>query len=280
IKLCLGVKTSSAMRTVSPWATYRGPGMVDLLEKLVANYTSTLVLLHETSSAVVANADFDDAKHLSCIIREEAAQKTTANEQVIVCAALVERDCNGVSFVQAAFGLDTAAKRLEFFERYARLYLEAFLTPAHKYGFAFEAHGQNTLARFDCATGQLVGFAVRDFSSTVAHAETLWETLGVKQDILPGASGNADTLHEVYDLIYHTTIQCHMHALIRALDLHYSGIGWRVVRRELRRAVPVDSGLYRFFTRPRVELKCFIAMKMQGLYRDVSSRARALCIKS
>lgn len=75
---------------------------------------------------------------------------------------------------------------------------------------------------------------------------------------------------QVYDLIYHTAIQCHLHSLIRALDLHYNGKGWQIVRDNLCRIVPIDSGLYHFFTKPRVELKCFVKMKMQGLYRDVS----------
>jgi hypothetical protein len=83
----------------------------------VAEQSGKIVLLHETSSAVVANAAFDDAKHLSCIIREEAVKKVPSNELAIVCAALVERDAHGVSFVQSAFSLDTAEKRLAFFKR-------------------------------------------------------------------------------------------------------------------------------------------------------------------
>jgi siderophore synthetase component len=81
--------------------------------------------------------------------------------------------------------------------RYATLYLKAFLTPAHKYGFAFEAHGQNTLARFDKQTGELVGFVIRDFGGLVTHQETLKRTLGEEIDVLPGSSCIADTLDKV-----------------------------------------------------------------------------------
>ncbi|RKP05811.1 IucC family-domain-containing protein, partial [Thamnocephalis sphaerospora] len=268
IKLCFGIKVTSALRTITPWTTYMGPGMVGLLKKLVSNTPDTLVVLNEVASAVIDHPDTDVAKHLSCIIREEAQQKIPGNELAIVCASLVERDAQGVPFVQSTFNLNTPDKRLAFFEHYAKLYLRAFLTPAHKYGFAFEAHGQNTLARFDKSTGQLTGFAIRDFGGVKGHQETLQRTLNEQLDVLPDSCCIGHTLDEVYDLIYHTAIQCHMHALIRALDLHYSGAGWRVVRRELRRIVPESSGLYRFFTKTRVELKCFVTMKMQGLYRD------------
>jgi siderophore synthetase component len=77
------------------------------------------------------------------------------------------------------------------------MYLNAFLTPAYKYGFAFEAHGQNTLARFDRATGQLVGFVIRDFGGVKAHQETLQRTLGEQLDVLPNSCCIARTLDEV-----------------------------------------------------------------------------------
>ncbi|KAI9599158.1 IucC family-domain-containing protein [Syncephalis fuscata] len=268
IKLCLGIKVTSALRTITPWSTHMGPGMLKLVDKLVADNTDTLKVLKEVASAVVKHPDTDVAKHLSCIIREEAVQKTAENEQSIVCAALVERNAHGTPFVLSAFNLDTEAKCVAFFERYAALYLKAFLTPAHKYGFAFEAHGQNTLARFDKQTGELLGFAIRDFGGVKGHQETLKRTVGEELDVLPDSCCIAHTLDEVYDLIYHTAIQCHLQSLIRALDLHYSGKGWQIVRDNLCRNVPADSGLYRFFTKPRVELKCFIKMKMEGLYRD------------
>ncbi|KAI8054548.1 IucC family-domain-containing protein [Syncephalis plumigaleata] len=268
IKLCLGIKVTSALRTITPWTTHMGPGMIGLLDKLVADNADILKVAKEVASAVITHPDTDVAKHLSCIIREEAIQKTGDNEHVIVCAALVERNANGVPFVVTAFNLDTEAKRVAFFERYAALYLKAFLTPAHKYGFAFEAHGQNTLARFDKQTGKLVGFVVRDFGGVMGHQETLKHTLNEQLDVLPDSCCIAGTLDKMYDLIYHTAIQCHLHSLIRALGLHYNGKGWQIVRDDLCRIVPVDSGLYRFFIKPRVELKCFVKMKMQGLYRD------------
>ena len=43
------------------------------------------------------------------------------------------------------------------------------------HGYGLEAHGQNTLARFD-ASGNLIGFAVRDFGTVVV---VVGRTMGV-----------------------------------------------------------------------------------------------------
>jgi siderophore synthetase component len=117
IKLSFGIKITSALRTITPWTTYMGPGMMELLDKLVADNADILKVAKEVASAVITNPDTNVAKHLSCIIREEAIQKTGDNEHVIVCAALVERNANGVPFVVTVFNLDTEAKRVAFLER-------------------------------------------------------------------------------------------------------------------------------------------------------------------
>jgi siderophore synthetase component len=69
IKLCLGVKVSSGTRTVTPWTTYMGPGMQNLLKKLVSDNADTVCVLNEVASAVVKHPDIYVARHLSCIIR-------------------------------------------------------------------------------------------------------------------------------------------------------------------------------------------------------------------
>ena len=49
------------------------------------------------------------------------------------------------------------------------------MPPMRDHGYGLEAHGQNTLARFD-ASGNLIGFAVRDFgtSSFKLSLDTRW----------------------------------------------------------------------------------------------------------
>lgn len=77
--------------------------------------------------------------------------------------------------------------------------------------------------------------------------------------------------YQVYKGFYHTVILCHLYRLIRALDLHHSGIGWQIIRRHLSEMIPRDNVLQKlFFEEAKFQIKCFLRMKCDGLYRDVS----------
>jgi len=118
--------------------------------------------------------------------------------------------------------------------RYASLLLEAVVPPMRDHGFGLEAHGQNMLARFSDA-GELVGFAVRDFGGVMIDLEMYKRTTGHAIDLKEGSTIVASSLDEVYIKVFHTTIQNHLHRLIRALDLHHDGSGWEIVRRHVWR---------------------------------------------
>ncbi|ORX86158.1 hypothetical protein K493DRAFT_291346 [Basidiobolus meristosporus CBS 931.73] len=269
LKLPIGIKISSAMRTVSPWATYMGPAMRPVVERVIED-KRILKTAIELASVVVKDDDTDVAKHLSCIIRQDVDNVIKGlNEKAIICCALVERDENGDSFVVKTFGLDSHEKRVDFFKRYAAVYLKAFVTPVVTHGLTFEAHGQNTLSRFDADTGLLQGFVIRDFGGIKVHQDSLEKSTGMRVDVLPDGSCEAETLEEVYQVAYHTMFNCHLYRLIHALDLHYSGEGWKIVRENLCSLIPKDSFLYDLWLRkPEVDLKSFILMKLGGLYRD------------
>ena len=65
-------------------------------------------------------------------------------------------------------------------------------------------------------------------------------------------------------------IFCHIHRLTRALHLHNS-IGWDIVRKHFKQIVPRDHLLYKtFLEQDKINYKCFMKMKCDGLYRDVS----------
>ncbi|KAJ1907481.1 hypothetical protein LPJ81_000734 [Coemansia sp. IMI 209127] len=269
IKLPLGVKTSSALRTVSPWAAFLGPRLTPLLPLVVAaDEEAALLVAGEPASTIVR--DHEMAKYLACIVRRNAqALCGTGDERAIVAAALTERNAAGTSVVQAQWGLDTADRALAFLRTYVRLLFAAFLPPILAHGFAFEAHPQNTLVRVDIASGRIRGFVVRDFGGIMVHEASFQRSTGRECPMLPGNSTSARSLADVYDVAYHTLIQCQINRLVRALGLHYSGRGWAIVREELARAVPADSDLYAAWMGSRsVNLKCFISMKLGGMYRD------------
>lgn len=150
---------------------------------------------------------------------------------------------------------------------------DAFLPPLLLNGVAFEAHGQNTLARFDRLTGELTGFVFRDFGGLRIHAPTLFASTGVTLDTLPDHCIVVPDVHDAQKRLYHTLIHSHLHRLIRVLGFHHNGRGWELVRESLEARVPRDCSLWDAWLDPRritVMGKCFLRMKLEGLYRDVS----------
>ena len=149
-------------------------------------------------------------------------------------------------------------------------------------GVAFEAHPQNTVARFSLAAPhELRGFIIRDFGGLRVHPPTLLASTGVALDVIPGHSIVAETLDDVYTRMYHTMIHNHLQQLVRVLELHYNGKGWEVIRARLREAIPRGHALEKAWLGGEAKTmagKCFMRMRMIGAYRFVSflfSRSRS-----
>ncbi|KAI9468741.1 hypothetical protein LPJ55_005243 [Coemansia sp. RSA 990] len=271
IKLPLGAKISSALRTISPWSTFVGPRITQVIPKILqgAPVNGALLIAGEPASAVSNNSDFDIAKYLSCIIREDPEYICRPRgERVIVAAALTNYSDSGISTVIEQWNLQTIRQRQEFLKDYVDKLFDAFLPPILNHGFAFEAHPQNSLLRIDAETGAIKGFIVRDFGGIKVHRKTFYQSTGVDIDMLPDACTDAQSMYEVYDLAYHTLIQCQIHRLVRSLDLHYQGDGWAIVRESFEQRVPSDHPLRCAWYQETFDLKCFIIMKLDGLYRD------------
>lgn len=155
---------------------------------------------------------------------------------------------------------------------YINLIFDAFLPPLLLHGIAFEAHGQNTLARFNKQTGLLTGFVFRDFGGLRIHTPTLLASTGVVLDILPGHCIVVSDVREAYKHLYHNLIELHLHRLIRVLGFHHNGQGWELVRRSLESRIPRESDLWDAWLNPErttVMGKCIMQMKLEGLHSEV-----------
>ena len=157
---------------------------------------------------------------------------------------------------------------------FVRILFAAFLPPMLEDGVAFEAHPQNTVARFSLAPPhELRGFIIRDFGGLRVHPPTLLASTGVPLDAVSGHSIVAETLGDVYTRMYHTMIHNHLQQLVRVLGLHYNGKGWEVIRARLREAIPRGHALEKAWLGEEVKTlagKCFMRMRMVGAYRFVS----------
>lgn len=158
--------------------------------------------------------------------------------------------------------------------RYVTVLFELVLPPLVQYGIGLEGHGQNLVARVCRRTGQIKGFAVRDFGGVRMHVPTL-RNHGVRYDSLPpGAATLTDDLQNVWSKVDHSLLQNHVGLLLESLGLENHG-GWTITHEVLSTVLGSDKGspgytLFEYFTKDTMPFKCFLRMRMEGKYRDVS----------
>lgn len=276
LKLCLGMNITSALRTITPFTTYFGPGFSrNVLPRLTYD-RNILEVEQSLASAVYRHPDSDVAKHCSCIVRRAVEYEQSNNynySTYVMCAVLgekIQRPDTRETLLTHVWKLDARQKRVRFLKRYIDVLLRAVLPPCIVNGVAFEAHGQNMLARFDRETGELTGFAMCDFGGIKVHRPTLQRSCGAKLDVLPDSAVVAHSLNDAYKVLYHTLIQMHFQHVIRALDLHYCSAGWAMVRAKLEEIIPNDHPMYKWFLEQEtIPDKALIRMKIDGLYRTV-----------
>lgn len=117
IKLCVGIKVSSALRTITPYTTYFGPGFSANVVPRLSYDRKILTIERELASAVYRHEDTDVAKHCSCVVRETIEHDGEIN---VVAASLVEKiqkPDTDETLSRHVWGLDTEEKRIAFCDR-------------------------------------------------------------------------------------------------------------------------------------------------------------------
>ncbi|KAE9398477.1 hypothetical protein BT96DRAFT_1031422 [Gymnopus androsaceus JB14] len=268
LKLGVGIKLTSAVRTISPASAYLGPRFSAQVVPAITMDPSILTVAKELASVVHSHPDTDVAKHCAAIVREAHELNSEARgERLIVCTALVESGHDGKDGHLPAV---IREKRLKWLDEFVSVFFKAFLPSVLHNGVAFEAHPQNCVARFDLETKKILGFIIRDFGGIRVHPQTLFASTGVQLDVVSGHSIIAPDLDDVYARMYHTVIHNHLQQLIRVLGLHYNGRGWEIVRKNLIENIPMNHSLYDAWLSPERKTfpgKCFLRMRMQGMYR-------------
>lgn len=298
LKLALACFITSALRTVSPWTACVGPEVGEVLSEVLPE---NLWVAREVASVTGSGADFDEAKHISCVLREDLEPRANSlGETLIPAAALAETDlATGISSAERVFGLDTIDKRKAWLRSYVSTLLRLVIPPALESGVALEAHGQNMLVRVSRSTKEVTGFVVRfvrvilwldpdqiknnhatdgsinrDFGGIKIHMPTLRERGYTLYSALPDSFVTTEVREEAWDILHHTLFNNNINHLIQSLGLHRNG-GWAIVREELNKVIDQSTvgprkELLEYLSKDQVHLKCFLKMKLEGLYRDVS----------
>ena len=116
LKFALCCRVTSAIRTVTPWTACVGPEMSELLTKLLP---AALWVCTEIAAVTGSQQDFEEAKVITCLLREDLESRARAKRQaLIVAAALAESGAdNDTANAERVFGLDTGEKRRRWFRR-------------------------------------------------------------------------------------------------------------------------------------------------------------------
>jgi len=120
LKLAVGVKISSSLRTISHFTADFGPRFSAQVIPKLAIDPEILHIETERQSAVYRDDDPELVKHFTAVIRDEYIPKE--GETVIVVAALLETGHRNVPAgkpaVEHLFKLDTQGKRVAFLDQY------------------------------------------------------------------------------------------------------------------------------------------------------------------
>jgi len=243
----------------------------DVLSRVIED-KDLLLVARDVGSIILKHPDPNVAKQLSCILREDPESLCRARgESLIVCAALIERDQNNEYVINKILNLDTLEKRWSFLQSYTRQFVMAMVPPLYKYGFCFEAHPQNTLARFrklDNGSGfELVGFLVRDYTGFKYNLETLERTTRIKlKNTNPQKLVSIEKLHAQG---FHALIHMHLLRIVRALGFYYSGAGLEFLRNVLDEILPESCSTRELWlNNDTLHVTAFITMKLQGKHGE------------
>ncbi|KAE8422529.1 IucC family-domain-containing protein [Aspergillus pseudocaelatus] len=275
LKLSLACQITSALRTITPWTTCGGPVQTALLEKFLPE---DLWVFREMAAVSGSQEDFNEARHLSCILRDSLESRSQANDEVLILAAAFGQQPYGESrtYAEILYNLETVSLKKEWLQRYVTVLFSLVLPPLVQYGIGLEGHGQNLVARVCRQTGQIKGFAVRDFGGVRMHVPTL-KSHGVKFDSLPpGGATLTDNLQNVWSKVHHSLLQNHVGLLLEALGLENHG-GWAITLEALSTVLGHGQGslgaeLLQYFTKDTMPFKCFLRMRMESKYRDYIER--------
>lgn len=237
IKLPVAVYSTSAMRTVSHISVHNGPQLGKVLKQILQKETMTgtyLKFAYESCGLHIQHENPEIAKNLSVIYRENPAIHVNEKQIPIVVAALFEVSPVSklplfIEIMQAAKGKSLAGA-IEFFDRYCRVVMMAYLDLFLIYGIALEGHQQNTISVFE--NNDIAFLIARDLGGLRVHLPTL---LTHDQEFIPHPQSSTVTndREDVTNMFLHTVIQYHLGEIILLMAQHYQtseSVFWKVVK--------------------------------------------------
>ncbi|KAJ6185719.1 hypothetical protein N7519_007020 [Penicillium mononematosum] len=248
VKFSLACQITSALRVLPCWSAAAAPDMTALMKKILPE---DLWLFGEVAAVTGSQEDKSEARHLTCILRENLLAKAQENDETLVLvSALMERPLGRQqTYIKCLFRLG--------------------LDPLLRYSVGCELHAQNTVARICRKSKAIKGFAIRDLAGVKLHGPTL-KKQGFDVDVAGLCTENLD---QVWNRVHHALLQNNVGYMLYALGLEGAEDGWAIVRSTLSEVLetgrgPIGKEMYRYFTKDTMPFKCFLKMRMSASFKS------------
>ncbi|KAL4985771.1 IucC family-domain-containing protein [Aspergillus falconensis] len=268
IKFSLACQITSALRVLPCWSAAAAPQMTAFLRKILPE---DLWLFGEVAAVTGSQEVKSEARHLTCILRENLEAKAEEHDEALVLvSALMEKPLGGQqTYAEILFDLSTTAEIKIWFTSYIKCLFRLGLDPLLRHGVGFELHAQNTVARICRKSKKIKGFAVRDLAGVRLHGPTLKQQ-GFDVDI---AELITDDLHQIWNRVHHALLQNNVGYMLYALGLEGAGDGWAIVRSTLSEVLesdkyPIGREMCRYFTKETMPFKSFLKMRMGASFES------------
>ena len=118
VKFSLACQITSALRVLPCWSAAAAPEMTALMKKILPE---DLWLFGEVAAVTGSQEDQSEARHLTCILRQNLEKKAQENDEaLILVSALMEKPLGGQqTYAEILFGLNTTAEKKQWFTRFA-----------------------------------------------------------------------------------------------------------------------------------------------------------------
>ncbi|PIG84665.1 hypothetical protein AARAC_001966 [Aspergillus arachidicola] len=267
LKMSLGYRITSAVRTIASWIIPEVVFMSNLLEKLLP---PELWIYREVAGVTGASGDPERTRQISCIIREDLEPRALDHDQaLIIAAALYQHPPDSdKTYAEVLFDLNTWNKKMEWFKLYVGSLCDVILPPLAGYGIGIEAHAQNIVLRVCRQTSELKGFAIRDWGGVRLHKPTL-DSRGIQLPAVnPESPVITSNIEHIWSKFHQVFLQNHIGTILIALGLETRG-GWEIVREELSRVLAGNEyaagpELLKYLLADSMEMRCFFTARLEG----------------
>ncbi|WP_341959330.1 IucA/IucC family protein [Pseudomonas sp. RC10] len=228
VKLPVGLRLTSVQRTLSPRSACMGPRVSALLMRILnaePEVQKTLIVVPECIGLhFKSHRPSDDReRHLSVLYRTNPNDLLNPGEIAVPVGSLFAPDHRDEpllrQWILLSEGNDSPQAASDFLDRYLYAALPGLMAMYLLYGFAFEAHQQNSFMVMD-VNGQPSRLLLRDFGDIRIDRKTLNQR---GFDLL--LKDPAMTLYEdtgfVRDKLLHTAFMCHFGELILLISRHW-----------------------------------------------------------